>query len=174
MADYLTPTVVQPNIPEKHISPLEWLLLTKMFTFTRYGEELYFYSEDGPSILFNVERSKLQDALSASQDRPSSLASEITNQIQKTPQDQSEIEIDLSVVAWETLFQDIVRRADTLSYVTVVSSFTCTKMRPDAFGGMAVIITEDTIFGKSTNDFIEDFLAEHLPNADDSLPKREG
>ena len=33
-------------------------------------------------------------------------------------------------------------------------------MRPDSFGGMAVLITVDAILGKSTNDIIEDFLAE--------------
>jgi hypothetical protein len=33
-------------------------------------------------------------------------------------------------------------------------------MRPDGFGGMAVLITRDAIVGKSTNDLIEDFLAE--------------
>jgi hypothetical protein len=33
-------------------------------------------------------------------------------------------------------------------------------MRPDGFGGMAVLITADAIRGKSTNDILEDFLAE--------------
>jgi len=34
-------------------------------------------------------------------------------------------------------------------------------MRPDGFGGMAVLITADAILGKSTNDILEDFLAEN-------------
>jgi hypothetical protein len=33
-------------------------------------------------------------------------------------------------------------------------------MRPDGFGGMAVLITADTIKGKSTNDILEELLAE--------------
>jgi hypothetical protein len=33
-------------------------------------------------------------------------------------------------------------------------------MRPDGFGGMAVLITADAILGKSTDDILEDFLAE--------------
>jgi hypothetical protein len=33
-------------------------------------------------------------------------------------------------------------------------------MRPDGFGGMAVLITADAIRGKSTNDILEDFLAD--------------
>ena len=70
------------------------------------------------------------------------------------------VEIDLSGTSWEFIFQDIVRRSPTLDHVAVVSAFTCTKMRPDGFGGMAVLITADGIKGKSTNDILEDFLAE--------------
>jgi hypothetical protein len=33
-------------------------------------------------------------------------------------------------------------------------------MRIDGFGGMAVLITRDAIVGKSTNDLLDDFLAE--------------
>ncbi len=40
-------------------------------------------------------------------------------------------------------------------------------MRPDGFGGMAVVVTADAIKGKSTQDIIGDFLdeAEHGPLA---------
>jgi hypothetical protein len=44
--------------------------------------------------------------------------------------------------------------------VTVLSSFTCTKMRHDGFGGMAVPITADLIVGRSASDLLEDFFAE--------------
>jgi hypothetical protein len=33
-------------------------------------------------------------------------------------------------------------------------------MRPDGFGGMAVLITADRIMNKSTHDLIAEFLAE--------------
>ena len=36
-----------------------------------------------------------------------------------------------------------------------ITSFTCSRMRPDGFGGMAVLITRDAIVGKSTGDFLE-------------------
>lgn len=66
-------------------------------------------------------------------------------------------------MVWKSILQDIVRRSKSLRYVTAVSSFTASKMRPDGFGGMAVLITPKAIVGKSTNDIIEDFLAEaHL------------
>lgn len=53
-----------------------------------------------------------------------------------------------------------MRRSKTLRYVTAVSAFTCSKMRPDGFGGMAVLITAEAVTGKSTSDIIEDFLTE--------------
>ena len=84
----------------------------------------------------------------------------VSERLAATPADDTEIEIDFSGTSWEFIFQDIVRRSVTLRYVTAVTSYTCSKMRPDGFGGMAVLITADAIRGKSTNDILEDFLAE--------------
>jgi hypothetical protein len=56
--------------------------------------------------------------------------------------------------------QDILRRSSRLRCVTAVSSFTCSKMRPDGLGGMAVLITADRVLAKSTGELIEDFLEE--------------
>ena len=61
------------------------------------------------------------------------------------------------------IFHKIVRRSASLRYVTAVSAFTCSKMRLDGFGGMAVLITASGVMGKSTNDIIEDFLNEAVP-----------
>jgi hypothetical protein len=55
-------------------------------------------------------------------------------------------------MVWESIFQDIVRRSARLRYVTAISAFTCSKMRPDGFGGMAVLITPSAVVGKSTSD----------------------
>ena len=76
------------------------------------------------------------------------------------PPEEAEIDLDLSGTSWELIFQDIVRRSPTLRYVTAITSFDCSKMRPDGFGGMAVLITADRIIGKSTHDLIAEFLAE--------------
>jgi len=56
-----------------------------------------------------------------------------------------------------------VRRSPTLRYVTAVTSFTCSKMRPDGWGGMAILITPSAVMGKSSGDIIEDFLNEAVP-----------
>lgn len=160
MVDYLTPTVIQPNILDTDISSFELLLLTHIFEFERSGDEFYFFAEDAPATGISIDRAELLAAIAESKDRPSSLLDAIQEQIAKAPPDQSDIDLDLSGESWEFLFQDIVGRSASLSYVTAVSSFTCTKMRPDGFGGMAVLITKDAIVGKSTHEILEDFLAE--------------
>ena len=72
------------------------------------------------------------------------------------------------------MFQDIVRRSHTLRYITAVSAFTCSKMRPDGWGGMAVLITPSEVMGKSTGDIIEDFLNEAVPDWADEPAKSFG
>src|SRR5208283_1448028 len=91
----------------------------------------------------------------------------VAGQFAKARTDADEIELDLSGMSWEFILQDIVRRSSTLRYVTAITSFTCSKMRPDGFGGMAVLITADAIKGKSTSDILEDFLAEKEGDAAD-------
>jgi hypothetical protein len=69
-----------------------------------------------------------------------------------------EIELDMSETSFEFLFQSIIRRSSTLKYILVITSFTCTKMRPDGFGGMATVVTDDTISCKTTHDIIAELL----------------
>lgn len=56
-----------------------------------------------------------------------------------------------------------MRRSSTLTYVSAVSSFTCSRMRADGFGGAVVIITADAILGKSTNDLLQEFIDQVVP-----------
>ena len=107
-----------------------------------------------------VTRAELEAALASSPDVESAAHLYVTEQLAAANADASEIDLDLSGTSWEFFFQDIVKRSKTLTYVSVVAAFTCSKMRPDGFGGMAVLITRDAIVGKSTNDLLEDFLAE--------------
>ncbi len=68
----------------------------------------------------------------------STAASVVTKQLTQLPADNVEIELDFSDRSWISIFQ--VRLSPTLLYVTAVSTFTCWKMRPDGFGGMAGLI----------------------------------
>ncbi|KAA5601751.1 hypothetical protein [Blastochloris sulfoviridis] len=167
MADYFSPTVIQQPIPIVDMTPLERLVLSHIFDAEADGETLYFHAADGPSNAIGLHRGKLQTALEASAGIVSTAATYVTDHLPAPPPDDATIEIDLSGTSWEFIFQDIVRRSSTLRYVTVVTSFTCSRMRPDGFGGMAELITADAILGKSTNDILEGFLAEMEEDAGD-------
>jgi len=165
MADYFTPTVIQPAIPAGDITPLERLLLSHIFYAEPNGDGLYFCADEGPADMIWLDRSLLEAALAQSTAAAESTAtSVVAGQLAQVPADNVEIELDFSDRSWESIFQDIVRRSKTLRYVTIVSAFTCSKMRPDGFGGMAVVITPTAVMGKSTSDIIEGFLAEALPD----------
>lgn len=162
MADYFSPTVIQPTIPIADMTPLERLILSHVFSAEQDGDELYLYADEGTSSIISVDRAELEEALAASQATPSELNDYVAKGLASCPAGEQYIDLDLDAsngdISWEFILQDIVRRSRTLRYVTAVTSFTCSKMRADGFGGMAVLITADKIMGKSTADIIEDFL----------------
>jgi hypothetical protein len=163
MADYFTPTVIQPAIPIADLTPLERLLLSHVFNAECQGERLYFYADERPADRIWLDRARLEAALAYSRIE-NTATSLVTEQFARLPADNVEIELDFSGHRWEAIFQDIVRRSPSLRYVTAISAFTCSKMLPDGFGGMAVLITADTVMGKSTGDMIEDLLNAAVPN----------
>jgi hypothetical protein len=160
MADYFTLTVVQHTIPDADMTPLERLLLSQIFQSKRHGEGWYFFAEQSPADMIWVNRVDLEEALASSPDTDSTTHACVAEQLANADHEAAEIELDFSVTSWEPLFQDIVKRSKTLTHVSVVMAFTCGKMRPDGFGGMAILITRDVILGKSTNDLLEDFFVE--------------
>lgn len=84
----------------------------------------------------------------------------IETQLSAASSDDDEIELDMSATSWEFIIQDIVRRSPTLEYIEVVAAFTCSKMRSDGFGGMAIFVTATDIKYCSTTDFLATCLAE--------------
>ena len=161
MADYYSPTVIQPTIPEADMTPLERLLLTQIFSASADNAGVYFYAEEGPVDFIVLGRAEIEAAITASKGATGTAATCGAECLSRFPPEQTEIDIDLSGAStWEFIFQDIVRRSPTLHYVAAITSFECSKMRPDGFGGMAVLITADRILAKSTHDLIAEFLAE--------------
>jgi hypothetical protein len=162
MADYYTPTVIQQTIPETDMTRLECLLLSHIFESERDGEGWYFFSELGPADMIVIERARLESALAASEPDVDNTANSFDRKLLADLKDENVqngyLDIDLSITSWESLFPDIVRRSSTLEYVSAVSSFTCSRMRPDGFGGAVIVISADTILCKSTNDLLEEFI----------------
>ncbi|HXC11334.1 MAG TPA: hypothetical protein VNV39_00655 [Stellaceae bacterium] len=103
----------------------------------------------GPAERIWLDRARLEAALAQSR-IDSTAATLVIEHLARIPADNVEIELDFTDRRWEAVFQDIIRHSATLRYVTAVSAFTCSTMRPDGFGGRAVVITADTVMDKST------------------------
>jgi hypothetical protein len=114
-----------------------------------------------------LDRAPLEAALAQSTVAAGTAAAVVTRQMAQVPADNVEIELDFSDRSWVSIFQDIIRRWPALPYITAVSAFTCATMRPDVFGGMAVVITASAVMHKSTSDIVQDFLNEAVPGWSD-------
>lgn len=158
MADYFTQTVLQPVIPDIDMTPLERMILTEVFQSEPDVEGLYFFAEAGLNETPSFEAAALSAALAISADVDSHTAAFVRKRLAATSA-VGDVELDLTIdLAWETILQDIVRRSSTIDQVIATSAFTCSKMRPDGFGGMVVLITADAVLGKSTEDMLCDLM----------------
>ena len=129
MADYHSPTVVQPTIPSADMTALERLLLTHIFESAPDGDGLYFFAETSPRNQFELPIETIRAALAASDGVPSEAVAFVREQLQDAGDDDEYVDLDLSQTSFEFLFQGILKRSATLDHVTIVTSFTCTKMR---------------------------------------------
>ena len=154
MADYYSPTVVEPNIPLADMTPLEQLLLTQIFDSEAVNDALYFYKEQSTQDLLWLDLGEVRDALAQSQGIASKANELVADALAKLGPDAEDLEFDLSMESWEFLFQDILWRSATISHITVTTSFTCSKMRSDGFGGMVTVITADQILSSSTAEML--------------------
>lgn len=154
MADYYSPTVVVPDIPLADMTPLEQLLLSQIFDSETCGDALYFFEEQSIDEMLWLGLGELREAVAASVDFPSAALDYVMGELAQVSSESSadDITLDLSMKSYEFIFQDIIRRSATLDHVTVFSAFTCSKMRPDGFGGMVTVITADKVLSTSTGD----------------------
>lgn len=161
MADYFTPTVIQPTIPIADMTPLERLLLSHVFQSEPDGDGLYFYAETSANDLIQIPISEARAALTASEAIPSEANGLVRVELAGLDaKGEGDLEFDISITGWAFLFQAIVRRSSSVPYVSAVTAFTCSKMRPDGFGGMAMVITAEAVKAKSTDEMVETLLAE--------------
>lgn len=158
MADYHSPTIVQPSIPNADITPLERLVLGSVFDVESDGDALYFFTELGPRDTFELPVEEFRAAFSASAGVRSSAYDYLRHTMATLDATTEFTEIDFSGTSWNFIFQDIIQRSATLDYIYVLTAFTCTKMRPDGFGGMVVFVTANTVEGKSTFDILHEFI----------------
>lgn len=168
MADYHSPTVVQPNIPAADMTPLERLILDLVFDAENEACGIYYHSWCGPSDVVTLSVDDLRTACAASHEQgESSIGNHIIALLARydadaggDPPDDIDVDLTDSDTGWDQMFQDIVRRSAAINEIVVMSAFTCTKMRPDGFGGSVMLITADAIRYRSTTDILEEFWNE--------------
>lgn len=166
MADYYTPTVIEPFIPLSAILPIERLFLATVFSEEVDGETAYYCSDDGASDLIFLDAETARAALDGASAETSSLIRILRDEHAEDIAGTDEIELDMCGDLWPDVLQDIVRRSPDLDHLTATMAFTCSKMRPDGFGGLAVMITAQTIRSESTHTLFERFYAEAQANGE--------
>ncbi len=129
MADYHSPTVVQPAILNTDMTALERLLLANIFESAPDGDGLYFFAETSPRNQFELPIETIRAALAASDGVPSEAVAFVREQLKDVGDADGYVCLDISQTSFEFLFQGILKRSATLDHVTIVTSFTCTKMR---------------------------------------------
>lgn len=161
MADYHSPTVVRPDIPRAAMTLLEHRLLIGMFSYEGEEDSVYFFAEDYVNDLIHLRVSEVLWLIQSdpNPDAASYASRVVSEALDKLDPGEDEIALDMSAIGYEDIFQDIVKRCDALEDVEVVAGWTCTKMRPDGFGGMATLITADAIESMSTASFLDEARA---------------
>lgn len=168
MADYHAPTVVQPNIPAADMTPLERLILDFVFDAENEACGIYYHSWCGPSDVVTLSVDDLRTACAASHEQGgSSIGKHVIALLARydadaggDPPDDIDVGLTGSDTGWDQMFQDIVRRSVSINEIVVMTAFTCTRMRPDGFGGSVMLITADAIRYRSTTDILEEFWNE--------------
>jgi hypothetical protein len=130
MADYFSPTVVQPTIPNADMMALERLLLTHIFESEPDGDGLYFFAETAPNDQIELPIAELRAALASAEGVASETAIFVQDRLKDVGDDEPYVQIDLSGTSYEFILQGIVERSSTLNHIAIVTSFTCTKCVP--------------------------------------------
>jgi hypothetical protein len=168
MPDYHSPTVVQPAIPLGDLSPLERLLLTHMLNskIDDLAQTLFAYSEFGAVHRPVIVIGQLRRAFEQSRGYASQILAHIAGLIDNTSRlddgEQFELDVDdeLDSNPFLLILQDIVRRSPRVTWFSVLTSYTCSRMEPDGFGGSATLVSADRILHRSTDDLLEEFVGE--------------
>lgn len=139
MADYHSPTVVQPDIPVAAMTPLERRLLAELFEHEGNDQAVYFFASDNVADTAWIANAELVELLGQDNGMVSRIAEVVRTEIATGDLGEDEFELDFSTIGYDPIFQDIVRRSLDLDHVQIIAAWTCTKMRSDGFGGMATV-----------------------------------
>ena len=125
MADYFSPTVVQPTIPNADMTALERLLLTHIFESEPDGDGLYFFAETSPNEQIELPIAELRAALASEEGAASETAAFVQGQLKDVGDDEPYVQIDLSQASYEFILQGIVKHSSTLTLRPQHDQWTC-------------------------------------------------
>ena len=163
MANYSTHTLVQQPLPLADMTALEKLVLGAVFETQKTDTTLSCFAWNSVNDVPALPAAAVRDALAQSNGTPSRLHDLVIAEMASIGTDAATIDLDLSMMGYEFILQDIVRRSTTLTHVSITAAFTCSKMRTDGFGGMVTLATPDEIISESTNGLLEKWLADAFP-----------
>lgn len=171
MADDYETTVVDPSIPRCDILPIELLLLREIFTLDDDGDALYLHTDNYTAQILHITASDLSEACVATE--PECVAKTVANvALLSTHFANATVAIDLSDDGWTDILADIIKRSETLDFLTVETGYSCSKPTRDGFGGRAIYIDGETIAHMSTHDWLRRMIAEAEANRLDISDER--
>jgi hypothetical protein len=167
MADYYIQTVINPSIPTALFAPLELFLLQQVCEWEvdepSPHDTLYFFASECPSTSIVIDESMVAGGADGFRtiievSRP--LCPFLCDHVVAAWDGGGDLDLDDVGMNFADILQSVVKRAgDQLRYITIEESFTCSKMRPDGFGGAATLITPSEIISTSTQQWLQDQLA---------------
>lgn len=148
MAHYATPTVVIPALPVDCIEPVERFILTSVFEHQLWEGALHLFAQEGVDDELFVSRPTLDAVLDRVEPGTHRLAMLLAAQIREPSQanDPQPLICFINELEPTRVLQGIVRRhTEQIPHVVIQQAFTCSKMRPDGFGGAATLIHAEGI-----------------------------
>jgi hypothetical protein len=113
---------------------------------------------------------ELKRAIEASSDTDSTILDGIIAHLDKCvgtaehgPDDYIDVDLTGPGVSTDAIFQDIVRRSTTIEEIVVIAAWTCSKMRPDGFGGSVTLISAEAVLYRSTANMLEEMRDQPQP-----------
>src|SRR3546814_7636228 len=105
------------------MTALEYKVLGQIFDHEDVGDDVYFCAGHGPNDLLFLDLAEVKALLTEDEGIASGLADLVRQVIAKCNPDDVELELDMSVIGFEGIFQDIVQRS-ALDYVEVEAAWT--------------------------------------------------
>jgi hypothetical protein len=191
MADYYSQCVVQPSLPTGLVDAADRLVLEGLgYTFEEDGEDWYLFAAEGEnSAVYGINPNDwlevLDDVYPEGVERPAWLVMLATHLQAALNRDTnlctmiaSDWDLDFTAVpltgadVFQGLLQKPVNSLDPerqVREITIEGSFSCSKMRPDGFGGWVEHITASGIRYDSTQEILERWSNDNEPVPDAPL-----